>query len=69
MQRAGLFVLLNKYESYFSKFNLAIHAFRLRCAEHELERRIRERDRIHWQKQEELNRMLEAQTTLWLLRS
>lgn len=54
---------LNKYKFYFSKFNLAIHAFRLRCKEHELERRIRERDRNHWQKQEELNGMLEAQTT------
>lgn len=54
---------LNKYKNYFSNNNLAIHAFRLRCKEHELQRRIRERDRNHWQKQEELNGMLEAQTT------
>ena len=35
----------------------------MRCTEHELERRIRARDCIDWQKQEELNGTLEAQIT------
>lgn len=52
----------NKYKHHLSNHNLAIFPFRLRCKEHELERRIRERDRNHWQKQEELNGMLKAQT-------
>lgn len=55
--------LFNKYKSYFSKFNLEIHAFRLRCNEQELERRIRERDRNLMQKEEELRGMLEAQAS------
>lgn len=55
--------LFNNYKSYFLKFNLEIHAFRLRCNEQELERRIRGRDRIPLQKEEELNGMLEAQAS------
>lgn len=58
---------LDNFHHCFSKFNLPIHAFRLRCEEHELERRIRERDRVPWQKQEELNRMLEAQSDFDIL--
>jgi hypothetical protein len=54
-------VLYEKYKSYFSKFNLPINTFRLRCTEQELERRIRGRDRIMWQKQQELGGMLKVQ--------
>lgn len=53
---------LDNFYHFFSKFNLPIYPFRLRCNEHELERRIRERDRISWQKQDELNSMLQAQS-------
>lgn len=35
---------------------------RLRCDDHELERRIKERDRNLSQKQEELNQILQAQS-------
>lgn len=44
-----------KYEYYFSKWQLPIHAFRLRCSNQELAKRIYRRSRIDWQKQEELN--------------
>lgn len=54
-------ILYQKFNHYFKKENLKIASFRLRCSEHELERRIRERDRNLWQKQQELNDMLEAQ--------
>ncbi len=54
-------ILFEKFENYFSKHNLPIKAFRLRCGEQELERRIRVRDRILWQKQQELNSMLKMQ--------
>ncbi len=44
----------DQYRHYFEKWNLPIHAFRLHCDESELTRRIQERDRIEWQKQDEL---------------
>lgn len=53
--------LFNPYQYYFSKYHLPIYPFRLRCSEQELERRIQERDRVKWQKQQELDGMLQAQ--------
>lgn len=58
LQMAALF---EQFKTYFTKHQLPVHAFRLRCIEHELERRIRSRDRILWQKEEELNNMLKHQ--------
>lgn len=55
-------IRLEKFHHYFAKYEIPIHPFRLRCNEQELERRIRERDRNLWQKQEELNSMLLAQS-------
>jgi thymidylate kinase len=54
-------ILFEKFKTYFSKHPYPIKAFRLRCSEQELERRIRGRDRILWQKQQELNSMLNMQ--------
>lgn len=54
-------ILYKTFQHYLLKENLKIKGFRLRCSEQELERRIKERDRIHWQKQQELNCMLQVQ--------
>lgn len=44
----------------FSQFNIPIYAYRLFCSEDEHERRIQSRDRISWQKLEELKGMPHA---------
>lgn len=59
--------LLKKNEIYFSKWNLPIKSFRLRCSEQELAKRIGERNRIEWQKDKELNNFLVAQKRFDLL--
>jgi broad-specificity NMP kinase len=50
-----------KYSAYLTRWCLPVKAFRLRCSEQELERRIRGRDRIAWQQQQELSSMLQMQ--------
>jgi adenylate kinase family enzyme len=55
--------LFQKYKGTLSKWGLPICAIRLSCSEQELERRIKERDRTSWKKQEELRVMLEHQNT------
>ena len=59
--------VFRKYAFYFKQHKLPIKPFRLRCKEHELERRIRARDRMLWQKEEELINMLEHQADFDLL--
>lgn len=59
--------LFQKYQTYFASFNLPIKAFRLRCSEQELERRVHERERIPWQKQQELGGIAKAQNDFDML--
>lgn len=58
---------LKKYQHYFTQWQLPIHAFRLRCSEITLENRIRARNRIHWQKQQELEQAPIAQARFDIL--
>jgi len=44
--------LYEKYLDHFSKFNMPIYLFRLKCNLQELEKRILKRDRIESQKQQ-----------------
>jgi len=58
--------MAEQFEGYKEKFldmKLPICAVRLRCSEQELERRITERNRVSFQKQEELSAMREHQKT------
>ena len=50
-----------KYHHYFARWQLLMYAFRLRCEETELRRRIHERDRTHLQKQQEIQGIHTAQ--------
>lgn len=52
-----------KYEHFFTKWKSPVRAFRLRCSNQELIKRIHDRDRIDSQKEQELAGMIQAQKT------